>query len=429
MASLNVFILLAVCLVRASADPSVVQHNHGQIQAALETDISPKDLQKIIASMEHLDETLRTLDPTTIEAIAERSHNPDKLFLKLSPETIEEILAKTRSVVAQKLPRTKRKMIDSWFDDIDNDNHKQKRQFPENEGYYHPYSFGYYFCPFEYPCEEFGCEPVPEVYQPFGDGHFPGSEFDQYYYPEYHPVDSLEPSVRHSILKYMPNIPGELADALFYLEPGFVSYIINHHKNLQDFMTKMDPLTVQFIMSYVRELPSLVAKMEPKAIETIFSGVEHVCDYLSHFQDQYPIKIIVGKVPLLHTCIPHIVPEKSTSTTTTTTTTTQAPTTTEEVVKYPPFYTKEDIDKASLIIPKIGELLDLLEREKLEAIHDLIPSISDTLNELSQEQIDFINEKMDNIIDLVKNMDEKMLQQIKELADDDPLLEFVMEFF
>ncbi|KAM3177228.1 hypothetical protein ACTXT7_004989 [Hymenolepis weldensis] len=372
--------------------------------------------------MEHLDETLRTLDPTIIETIVERLHKPDKLFLKLSPETIEEILGKTRSVVARKLPKTKRKMIDSWFDDIDNGIHKKKRKVPENGGYYNPYSFDYYFFPFEYPCEAFGCESVPDIYQPFEDGHFPGSGFDQYYDSEYHPVDILEPSVRHSILKYMPNIPGELADALFYLEPGFVSYIINHHKALQDFMTKMHPMTVQFIMSYVRELPSLVAKMEPKAIETIFTGVEHICNYLSHFQDQYPIKIIVGKVPLLHRCIPHIVPEKSTSTTITTTTT-QAPTTTEEVVRYPPFYTKEDIDKAGILIPKIGELLALLEREKLEAIHDLIPSISDALGELSLEQIDFINEKMHNIIDLVKNMDEKLLQQIKELANDDPLLE------
>ncbi|KAM3172810.1 hypothetical protein ACTXT7_013769 [Hymenolepis weldensis] len=92
MVSLNVFVLLVICLVRASADPSVVQHNHGQIHAALETDISPKDLQNIIALVKYLIENLRTLDPTTIEMIIERLQNPNKQFFKLSLEIIEEIL-------------------------------------------------------------------------------------------------------------------------------------------------------------------------------------------------------------------------------------------------------------------------------------------------------------------------------------------------
>ncbi|VDN97652.1 unnamed protein product [Rodentolepis nana] len=423
MVTRSIIVFVTFCLVCALADPSVVKHNQEKIHAALATDISSKDLQQLIVSMRHLDETLGTLNRTTTEAIIKRVHKPDDLFINLSPETIEEVLSKTKAVVARKLPKTKRKMTDSWLKEIEKDGvRKNKRR-----GYRQPYSFGCHFFPIEYPCVEFDCEPVPEVYQPFEEGYPPQSDLYPKYVPEYHPVDSLEPSVRHSILKYMPNIPPELADALFYLEPGFVSYIINHHENLQDLMTKMHTMTVQYVMSYVPELPSLLAKMEPKAIEAILQRTEHHCHYLSRFQDQHLVKIIIGKVPLLQPCLPHVVPEKSTTiTTTTTTTTTPAPTTTKAVVIYPPFYTKEDIDEASITIPQIGTLLSLIEEEKLEAIHKLIPSISSALRELSKDQIDFVNTNMPIITDLMKNMTKEELQQVQNLAKDDPVIEFVM---
>ncbi|VDO02792.1 unnamed protein product, partial [Rodentolepis nana] len=189
-----------------------------RIHAALTTDISPKDLQQLIVSMRHLDKTLGTLDRATTEAIIKRVHKPDDLFVNLSPEAIEEVLSKTKAVVARnKLPKTRRKMTDSWFKGMKKDGARKKRKSPSNKhrGYCQPYSFGCYFFPIEYPCVEFDCEPVPEVYQPVEEGYPPQSDLYPNFVPEYHPVDSLEPSVRHSILKYMPNIPPELADALF----------------------------------------------------------------------------------------------------------------------------------------------------------------------------------------------------------------------
>lgn len=299
------------------ASASVVQSNHEKINAALETEISPKDFQSMIASMKNLEETLVTLNPKTMKRVIARISDPDELLCKLDSELLEEIFSQMPSVHAKRLKRSWQKLADCWFkdlEDVDYEFLKEENEYPfesepedDPQDNVHPHPVIYFYCVEQYggPCAPmwYGAEQFDPIQ--YGDLHF------QQFKGQGNPlVDYLSPSVRHTILKYMPNIPDDLADSLFFLDSGFVSYIINRHEILPSFMTDMHPMTIKHIMSCVNELPSLVANMEPSTIEKIFSGVENICDYLvSKLQDATSIKTIVKKVPNFHHCVPQLVLE------------------------------------------------------------------------------------------------------------------------
>ncbi|KAM7543122.1 hypothetical protein Aperf_G00000000840 [Anoplocephala perfoliata] len=447
MKSLRIVLsLLACCLigVAVAVSVSVAQNNHEKINAALETEMSPKDLQTMIATMQHLDETLVTLKPTTLEEVISRLPNPDKLFHTLTPETLEIIFSRLPSAINKQINLSRQKLADSWSEDKKNHDYKEEPEYPfsdvqkPNE---HHIPNQYYLSGNMYPYappnifgeQHYGFQGVPggqmagQFFHQQTPGFFYPSQSYQYQHQGYHLVDNLSPSVRHTILKYMPNIPDDLADALFYLDSGFVSYIINRHETLPSFMTQMHPTTIKYIMSCVNELPHLVAQMEPSTIEKIFSGVENICEYLvSKLSDATSIKTIVEKVPSLHRCVPQL--DLDQSATTTSINTTPASTLKERVLKHARFYTREDAEKASVSIPRIREILTLIDQKNLGKIYELLPSIIEHVKRLNLDPIDFLNKNVDVVIRLLKNLDEESLKNFSSYKFDGQLMGILKGF-
>ncbi|KAM7542459.1 hypothetical protein Aperf_G00000000817 [Anoplocephala perfoliata] len=119
-----------------------------------------------------------------------------------------------------------------------------------------------------------------------------------------HPVDTMNVSVRYTILKTMPNIPSNLANFLKDMEPGFVQYIINNHEDLAPLLLAMDKSSIQYVSLHVPEFGLRVSELDTVPAQLVFSQVSRPCGYLTTLSEKVS-EVLITKVPQLRRCLGH----------------------------------------------------------------------------------------------------------------------------
>lgn len=114
------------------------------------------------------------------------------------------------------------------------------------------------------------------------------------------PTDRMEPEVHYAILKYMPNIPLELANTLYDMEPNYVIYVLDRHQYLPQLLMSMDSTTLNYVL-LIGDLGRKIAQFAAEDVQNLFYKMDSACAY---FLVQKPDvrEAIVAKAPDLASC-------------------------------------------------------------------------------------------------------------------------------
>ncbi|KAM3177226.1 hypothetical protein ACTXT7_004987 [Hymenolepis weldensis] len=123
-------------------------------------------------------------------------------------------------------------------------------------------------------------------------------EEEKYYNND--PTDRMEPGVHYAILKYMPNIPLELANTLYDMEPNYVVYILDRHQYLPQLLMSMDSTTLNYVL-LIGDLGRKISQFAAEDVQNLFYKMDSACAY---FLVQKPDvrEAIVAKAPYLDSC-------------------------------------------------------------------------------------------------------------------------------
>ncbi|KAM7542409.1 hypothetical protein Aperf_G00000000834 [Anoplocephala perfoliata] len=171
------------------------------------------------------------------------------------------------------------------------------------------------------------------------------------------PTDRMDPSVHYAILRYMPNLPIELAYVLYNMDPGFVEYIINGHQNLPHLLMAMDAVTLRYLLLHVSNFGARVSAFEDAAVQNIFGKMPSPCVYLSTL-DRNIIETIIAKAPFLSVCRPQL---------------------------------EVDLSQIGRFEPKLPAIMELADPKKLNAMRTLHPDFTKKLSKMVEKYRAFFN--------------------------------------
>lgn len=219
-------------------------------------------------------------------------------------------------------------------------------------------------------CEPYGCG--------YAFGESCGYKWTELYsdidgYPGHTRIDAES---KTEILRVMPHIDFDFANALFFLEPGFTQYIVKKHVDLPNLLYYMDEPVLYKLMRIVPDLDQRISGFTAIEISNVFCRVFDQCHFLSKFSNSARDTVLF-KVKYLRHCheknrVP--APDNSMVVITPTTTTTAAP--------KPPLFTAKQISSIEVKIPKFRLLLPKLLESRVDAVKTMTRNLTAIFTEL-----------------------------------------------
>ncbi|VUZ46388.1 unnamed protein product [Hymenolepis diminuta] len=190
------------------------------------------------------------------------------------------------------------------------------------------------------------------------------------------------PTIAEILVRTMPDIPIDLADALIFMQPNIVRHIIESHYDLASLVICAHSDTLAYIITSTPDFSKYLSGMSPYAIYTILHKIPFPCEYLQSIE-RISAETIAHKVPMFDECLPEI------------SMTTTAPTETEITSVSPididSLFEEEELEQMTAKLPNIKKYLGKVDPDALISLLNSYPDFMTFFNNLDQNFIEFLN--------------------------------------